>query len=79
MPPVGPGLSGREVSILRQWIQQGGELPDTIPQQKHWAYVPPVRHAPPADSSQDVRVIDPTIDGWIRSGTYGMKVFSLLQ
>ena len=65
MPPVGPGLSGREVSILRQWIQQGGELPDTIPQQKHWAYVPPVRHAPPADSSQDVRVIDPTIDGWI--------------
>ena len=65
MPPVGPGLSGREVSILRQWIQQGGELPDTIPQQKHWAYVAPVRHAPPVDSSQDVRVIDPTIDGWI--------------
>ena len=39
MPPVGPGISGREEIILRRWIQQGGELPDTIPQQKHWAYV----------------------------------------
>ena len=64
MPPVGPGLSGREEIVLRRWIQQGGELPDAIPQQKHWAYVPPVRQSPPAAGSQDLS-IDPTIDGWI--------------
>ena len=65
MPPVGPGLSSREKMMLRRWIQQGGELPDEIPQQKHWAYVPPVRHFPPAVDSQDVLITDPTIDGWI--------------
>ena len=65
MPPVGPGLSGREEIVLRRWIQQGGELPDAIPQQKHWAYVPPVRHSSPAAGSQDLSIIDPTIDGWI--------------
>jgi hypothetical protein len=65
MPPVGPGLSDREEIILRQWIQQGGELPDTIPRQKHWAYVPPVRHSSPSAGSQDLSIIDPTIDGWI--------------
>lgn len=65
MPPVGPGLSDREVIMLRQWIQQGGELPDTIPQQKHWAYVAPVRQSPPAVDLQDAKIIDPTIDGWI--------------
>ncbi len=65
MPPVGPGLSDREVIILRRWIDQGGVLPDTIPQQKHWAYVPPVRHSPPAVGSQRESIIDSTIDGWI--------------
>ncbi|MBT4886460.1 MAG: DUF1553 domain-containing protein [Planctomycetaceae bacterium] len=65
MPPVGPGLSGREEIILLQWIQQGGELPETIPRQKHWAYVPPVRHSSPSAGSQDLSIIDPTIDGWI--------------
>ena len=65
MPPVGPGLSDREEIVLRRWIQQGGELPDAIPQQKHWAYVPPVRHSSPAAGSQDLSIIDPTIDGWI--------------
>ena len=64
MPPVGPGLSGREEIVLRRWIQQGGELPEAIPQKKHWAYVPPVRQSPPATGSQDLS-IDPTIDGWI--------------
>jgi len=65
MPPVGPGLSDHEAIVLRQWIQQGGELPDTIPQQKHWAYVAPVRRFPPAVDLQDAKIIDPTIDGWI--------------
>ena len=65
MPPVGPGLSDRETIILRQWMQQGGQLPDTIPQQKHWAYVTPVRQSPPAVGRQDSMIIDPTIDGWI--------------
>lgn len=65
MPPVGPGLSGREEIVLRQWIKQGGELPDTIPQKKHWAYVLPVRHSPPATGSQSEPIFDSTIDGWI--------------
>ena len=65
MPPVGPGLSAREEIVLRRWIQQGGELPDVIPQQKHWAYIPPVKHSPPVGVSPEISIIDSTIDGWV--------------
>jgi hypothetical protein len=65
MPPVGPGLSAREEIVLRRWIQQGGKLPDVIPQQKHWAYIPPVKHSPPVGVSPEISIIDSTIDGWV--------------
>lgn len=44
MPPakVGPPLSAEEVSLLRQWIAQGGVYAP------HWSFVRPARPKPPA-------------------------------
>jgi hypothetical protein len=47
MPPLGQGLSPREIAILRQWIDAGAAWPERLPEQKHWAYVPPVAAAVP--------------------------------
>ncbi len=41
MPPEGKPLSSEEVETLRRWIKSGAAY------QKHWAFVPPERHAPP--------------------------------
>ncbi len=43
MPPAskGPRLSEAEIARLRAWIDQGA------PYEEHWAYVKPVRRAPP--------------------------------
>ena len=65
MPPVGPGLSAREGAVLRSWITQGAELPQDIPQQKHWAYIPPVKHSPPVGVSPEISIIETTIDSWV--------------
>jgi hypothetical protein len=42
MPPEGKPLSPAEVDVLRRWIAEGAEY------QKHWAFVPPAKHEPPA-------------------------------
>lgn len=44
MPPLKSGkqLLPAEIQTLRRWIEQGAKW------QTHWAYVTPVRHAPPA-------------------------------
>lgn len=44
MPPAksGKDLTPAEVATLRRWIEQGANW------SMHWAYVPPVKHEPPA-------------------------------
>jgi mono/diheme cytochrome c family protein len=44
MPPASTGktLSSRQIDLIRRWIAQGAGY------QKHWAFIPPRRPAPPA-------------------------------
>jgi hypothetical protein len=42
MPPDGKPLAPEEVEALKQWIAAGAKW------EKHWAFVPPQRHEPPA-------------------------------
>jgi len=44
MPPEGPPLTSEQIKTLRRWISQGAKW------EKHWAFEPPRRHAPPAVS-----------------------------
>src|SRR5436190_371905 len=52
MPASGAVLTTDEIDILRRWIDQGANWPDTLRSAstapKHWAYVKPVRPALPA-------------------------------
>jgi hypothetical protein len=41
MPPTGKPLTSTEVDQLKHWIASGAKY------EKHWAFVPPQRHAPP--------------------------------
>jgi len=41
MPPEGPRLSAPDIALLTKWIQQGAVY------EQHWAFVAPVRKAPP--------------------------------
>jgi hypothetical protein len=54
MPLKRPPLSPEQVAILKAWVDQGapapaGETPDPTAG-VHWAFLPPVRHDPPAVS-----------------------------
>ena len=53
MPAVGKPLSKDETELLRRWIDAGAVWPETVELAKHWAYVVPIRPAPPkvSDSS----------------------------
>ncbi|QDT74460.1 Planctomycete cytochrome C [Lacipirellula limnantheis] len=53
MPPEGKGLSGREVDVLRRWIDEGAAY------QKHWAFVAPVKQEPPAIAGD--------LQSWVRT------------
>ena len=57
MPMDKDPLSDAQIALIRQWIDQGaawpemaGETAETLPSRpaQHWAYVRPVRYAPPA-------------------------------
>ena len=57
MPLDKDPLPDAQIALIRRWIDQGAAWPDTagetaaaLPAQpaQHWAYVRPVRHAPPA-------------------------------
>lgn len=54
MPLKRPPLSGREITTLRAWIDQGGHAPGDEPPSRngavHWAFVPPKRPGRPANS-----------------------------
>lgn len=50
MPPVDakkPRLTKKEIDVLRRWIDAGAKY------EPHWAYVPPVRTAPPTVKQAD--------------------------
>jgi hypothetical protein len=48
MPMGGKPLDAAQIALIRAWIDQGAEWPETnakevVPAQKHWAYIPPKR------------------------------------
>jgi hypothetical protein len=47
MPPEGKPLAVAEVEMLKRWIDSGAKY------EKHWAFVPPVRRAPPDVKNKD--------------------------
>jgi len=47
MPPEGKPLTAEEIATLKAWVEQGAAW------QKHWAFVPPMKHAPPAVKHAD--------------------------
>jgi hypothetical protein len=59
MPAKAPPLPAEAIALLRRWIDEGAAWPDTsgpaVEVKKHWAYVKPVRPAPPRS---DVAPID---------------------
>ncbi len=54
MPPEGKPLTAQEVETLKKWIAAGAKC------EKHWAFIPPQRHAPPTvrDASWEQNPID---------------------
>ncbi len=50
MPPKGDRLTDAQVTLLRQWIEEGADWPDdgVASEVKHWAYLKPVRPVVPA-------------------------------
>jgi hypothetical protein len=60
MPPEGNPLTSDEIDILKRWISEGAEW------RKHWAFIPPEHHEPPAVKNQ-AWVANP-IDAFILSG-----------
>jgi hypothetical protein len=61
MPPKGPGLTPKQISLLRAWIDQGARWPDVADGRPagadHWAYRPLKRPAVPAVK----------MAGWVRN------------
>jgi hypothetical protein len=52
MPMGGKPLSAAQIEIIKRWIDEGAEWPESASAKaevrKHWAYVPPVKPAVPA-------------------------------
>ncbi|MEP7361634.1 MAG: PSD1 and planctomycete cytochrome C domain-containing protein [Acidobacteriota bacterium] len=53
MPLKGTPLSDKQIALLGKWIDQGAIWPDSaagasVAVERHWAYIKPVRRAPPA-------------------------------
>jgi mono/diheme cytochrome c family protein len=57
MPPEGNPLAPKEIDALRRWIAGGAKW------EKHWAFVPPARYAPPA--VKNTEWVDNPIDAFI--------------
>jgi hypothetical protein len=73
MPMGGDPLTPREIALIRQWIDAGARWPEDDQSastqsaikkpgqpERHWAYVKPVRPAPPQVSNQ-------SIQSWVRN------------
>ncbi|BBO31313.1 PSD1 and planctomycete cytochrome C domain-containing protein [Lacipirellula parvula] len=60
MPPEGKPLTPHEVDVLRRWIAEGAAY------QKHWAFVAPEKHEPPAlEASPHKSWVQTPIDAFI--------------
>jgi mono/diheme cytochrome c family protein len=68
MPKKGDPLTAQEIGLLRAWIDQGAEWPDSTVAEKdfkqHWAFQAPVRPAVP--SVQNSEGVRNSIDNFIR-------------
>lgn len=68
MPKKGDPLTNDQISLLRSWIDQGAEFPDSasvvfVDKRNHWAFKPPVM--PPVPSVQQTTPIRNPIDSFI--------------
>lgn len=59
MPPEGPALTEAQISLLKQWIEQGAEWTE------HWAFIPPQR--PPVPSVKNSSWVANPIDAFVLS------------
>lgn len=64
MPPEGERLSAREIELIKTWIDQGADWPETVDPKaaleaarSHWSFQPPVRQVLPAVKNTE----------WVRS------------
>jgi mono/diheme cytochrome c family protein len=69
MPPKGDRLTAEQIGLLRAWIDQGADWPDSAsaqvadPRKQHWAFKPVVR--PPVPEPKAARAIRNPIDAFI--------------
>jgi hypothetical protein len=69
MPPEGEPLHADQIDALERWIRDGAPIPSDEPEEadpgSHWAFVPPIKSAPPRASEKSWN--DNPIDAWIAS------------
>ena len=53
MPSLGEPLTAAEIKLIRDWINQGADWPESIGADQHWAYVRPERPEVPAVNQTD--------------------------
>ena len=63
MPAIGDPLNAKEIAILKRWITQGANWPESFEVAKHWAYVEPARPALPSVS--DASWVQSPIDRFV--------------
>jgi uncharacterized protein DUF1549/uncharacterized protein DUF1553/cytochrome c len=52
MPARGDVLSPAQIDLLKRWIDEGADWPDSVPDVKHWSYESPVRPAIPSVANE---------------------------
>src|ERR1051326_3801470 len=68
MPKKGERLTAEQIGLLRAWIDQGAEWPDSASvkledKRNHWAFKPPVR--PPVPSVKEKKWVRTPIDNFV--------------
>jgi hypothetical protein len=63
MPARGEPLTPSEIKLLRDWINQGADWPESAFNARHWSYVAPVR--PESPTVQDAEWVHTPVDGFI--------------
>src|SRR5262245_20452286 len=68
MPPKGPYLTPKQITLLRTWIDQGAAWPASAvvaKQGDHWAYRPLAR--PPVPATKDATQVRNAIDAFVQA------------